>query len=1405
MAIFVSPPTSSFKQKTIKAYNDLPDSAATIVAMLAIAREPIGQAKLIAALAATKLRTLDQAAFSIEVLRTNQYLLLREGFLREDKRLGYSCPVEVADIISREVWQKNFPRYKACAEALRAEYSAFRWQNYFRDTVATERELRMMLFLGEVDSFWQTLRTAETQFYAAFKRDAFLLSVLGDTAQPDFELIAQLPVAFQVQWLDYLVAYTVNECNPIDVLETFILQQIQARAHEYQTGNLDAGRLLRYVGLVQGNKAKITAHFSDKSFSKFQFEAFFHLLEDNDAASILTYDTALKAFRSETNTKKNIFPSYHGIFFICALLKSQDADNIARLPAMFKTLVNGTNADYLAIYAYLQAAYYFLQNQKDKVAQLLQSAPTTMLDWLFYGFASVWCQKTINARELDKLELFYSKAKINGYGWLEMEFATILGQLMKSHHPKKMLHYQDVSIDLQTKLNMCSLVKVIPHFEQWELSLQALSNLAGSGADSNIAPTRQRVAGETRLAWLLDTKNSTISAKEQTLNKNGSWSAGRNIAAKRLKELDVTSMTDQDRKAVQKGLQVVGGYYGGEYQFDHQKMLLHLIGHPYLFLEQSPGVSCELIEKTPELIVEEKNNNYEIRFPYTVTTAGITLIKETPTRYGVMNIEEKHINIINALGGQSLKVPKEAQHQLAAIVGRLSSIITVQSTLIQDNTTLEKIEADSRIIVHLLPVGTGMKVEFYIKPFSPEPPYIKPGSGATNLIAEVSGVRKIAIRNLDTEKTGAAEVEAALKSIKNVEGDNFEWLLPEADDCLDVLLELNQLRTDNKVIVEWPKGEKFKILKRLDFDSLSLRVNRQNDWFSLSGEIKIGEDKVFNMGAILKLLSTQRKAQFIELGDGQFLAMTKQLQKQLKALADLAEPMKDGSLRFHSLAAGAIEDFTDNIKDFTADKAWKEHLKKIKNLGKFQATIPTTFQGELRPYQQEGFQWLSRLAHWGVGACLADDMGLGKTVQALTMLLNRAEMGAAFIVAPVSVCNNWEREAKKFAPTLNPIIFRGTDREEIVKNLKPYDILICSYGLMQQEEELLTKVKFATIILDEAQAIKNHAAKRTKTAMHLQSDFKVITTGTPIENHLGELWSLFNFINPGLLGGISHFQEKFGNPIDKNNDLEKKKHLKKLIQPFILRRRKSEVLDDLPEKTEITLSIPLSDEERAFYEALRRNAVQNIENMTDDGGDGVKKMKILAEIMRLRRACCNPNIVKPELGIKSSKLELFAETVEELLDNGHKALVFSQFVDHLRLISEYLDSKGIKYQYLDGSTPVKKREDAIVAFQSGKGGDLFLISLRAGGMGLNLTAADYVLHMDPWWNPAVEDQASDRAHRIGQTRPVTIYRLITENTIEEKILNLHAHKRDLADSLLEGTDSSMKVSADDLLALLKLV
>ena len=470
--------------------------------------------------------------------------------------------------------------------------------------------------------------------------------------------------------------------------------------------------------------------------------------------------------------------------------------------------------------------------------------------------------------------------------------------------------------------------------------------------------------------------------------------------------------------------------------------------------------------------------------------------------------------------------------------------------------------------------------------------------------------------------------------------------------------------------------------------------------------------------------------------------------------------------------------------------------------------MPSTLQTELRDYQEEGFRWLSRLAKWGVGACLADDMGLGKTVQTIALLLERAKLGPVLVVAPTSVSNNWDSEIRKFSPTLKPYFYREGGRAALLEKVGPFDVVIASYGLLQQDGDQFIEKQWATIVLDEAQAIKNINAKRTKIAHKLQSDFKVITTGTLIENHLGELWSLFRFLNPGLLGTQQQFMQHFITPIERDNDADARLHLKRLIQPFILRRTKTQVLDELPPKTEITVEIPLSEPERAIYEAVRSSALESInKDGQKQGGQqgragGGNHLKVLAAITKLRLASCHPKLVMADSTLTSSKLERFGQIVEELLENNHKALVFSQFVKYLSIIREYLDAKGIHYQYLDGSTPVAKRKERVDAFQDGDG-ELFLISLKAGGSGLNLTAADYVIHMDPWWNPAVENQASDRAHRIGQTRPVTIYRLVSENTIEQKIVKLHQHKRELADSLLEGSDMSGSMNADQMLEMMR--
>jgi len=540
------------------------------------------------------------------------------------------------------------------------------------------------------------------------------------------------------------------------------------------------------------------------------------------------------------------------------------------------------------------------------------------------------------------------------------------------------------------------------------------------------------------------------------------------------------------------------------------------------------------------------------------------------------------------------------------------------------------------------------------------------------------------------------------------------------------------------------------------------------------------------------------------MGERGFLALTSTLRRQLEDLRSLSSPASGASVRVHPLAAIALDDVIAEAEVDT-DAAWREQRQRLEQAHAFTPDLPGTLQADLRPYQREGYEWLARLSQWGAGACLADDMGLGKTVQVLALLLHRAADGPALVVAPTSVVANWIDEARRFAPTLNVLAYGGPPllRHELLAELGALDLVVTSYGLLQSDIDQLAEIAWHSAVLDEAQAIKNPVTKRAKAVRRLGADFRLVTTGTPIQNNLIDLHSLFGFINPGLLGSLDHFRRHFAAPIERSGSTNARGRLRRLIAPFLLRRLKTDVLDDLPERTEITLHVEMAPVEAAFYEALRQRAVDDLEAAPGDGkGEGARRLQVLAHLTRLRLACCNPKLVRATEAPPSSKLETFLEVLGELRENRHKVLVFSQFVSHLKLIEDSVRATGIPYQYLDGSTPAKARAERVAAFQAGEG-DVFLISLKAGGTGLNLTAADYVIHMDPWWNPAVEDQASDRAHRIGQTRPVTIYRLVAKGTIEDQIVALHRHKKDLADRLLQEADAPARLNAEELLELLR--
>ena len=406
------------------------------------------------------------------------------------------------------------------------------------------------------------------------------------------------------------------------------------------------------------------------------------------------------------------------------------------------------------------------------------------------------------------------------------------------------------------------------------------------------------------------------------------------------------------------------------------------------------------------------------------------------------------------------------------------------------------------------------------------------------------------------------------------------------------------------------------------------------------------------------------------------------------------------------------------------------------------------------------------------------------------------------MIAPTSVGDNWVRETERFASSLNAKLYRDSDREELIKSAGPHDIIIVSYQLVQRDAKRIASRQWNTLVLDEAQFIKNSQTKTSQAIRKIDADWRIGLSGTPLENHLGELWSLFRTLSPGLLGSWERFRTRFADPIERHKDDERRLSLARLVRPFILRRTKNKVLSELPPRTEILLQAQLSPVERKRYEDARMAAVAELSGVVENDKPGEQRMRTLAWLTRLRQLACHPRLVDKTWSKSSAKLDLLLNLVDELRDGDHRALIFSQFVKHLSVIRESLDQRGVSYQYLDGSTPAKERQRRVDAFQEGEG-DLFLISLKAGGTGLNLTAADYVIHLDPWWNPAVEDQATDRAHRIGQERPVTVYRLVAQGTIEEQILEMHADKRELVAGVLDGTDRAAKMNTDDLIKLIR--
>ncbi len=1366
---------TDFEEKLIK----ISPNERRILQSLAIFWEPITAQEFHRLLKVLELKTPEGKGYSAQYVSLLRTSLVHKGIFHNIKEF-WGSGFQIADERLKEFLMREAARedwFPKAVETIQSEFKANEFSRWSYD--GTRRKFRILRDYRLSIYQQKTTQTAELfeqiiENEILGEANEIVRSVFSNPFQKEF--LGAFDQKFQAYVVPYLLDAAIEKSEPTGEIWDFI--------NERQLDDFPVIKGYKIEELMlRGAIAEAEKLVGEASnLGQIISAGTIAFLKKDYEKSVVFYEESVKLWR-KTFSKKKGFPANWQMFFYGLALYKTDEAKFHKYAEDYSSFALKTYPE-TTVHRAVSAVSYFLKNN-DRLAGTAYSQIGS--DDLAERFLKIIVAAIIpDFKTPNYAVTFAHTASVLGYRWIEFEIANVRNLKDKSGAA-------DDYEKLHSELGFEPVGNIIPMLEDWERALNTLEIIA----QKSVGKTESKAKlDETRVAWQLDFEDREVQPIEQKYSKKG-WTDGRNIALKRLNERDVKNLTEQDAAVVKESLKKYQGgyYYGGyEYEFVWEKAIENLVGHPFLFAKKNPSVNLQLNHHEPNLIIKEVGEDLELSFDTKIINEGIIIQKETETRYKVVKVSKNHVDIYDSLKAGKLRVPAAGREKLLKAIQPLTTKIAVQSDLEEHFENLPLIEAENRIHALITPAGEGFHLEFFVKPFGTIPPYFKPGKGIESVIGNLDGVRTRAKRDLKNERKLLREIEAACPFLAEFESPNYDWVLSGAEECLTALSELETPRKDGKLVIEWTKGQKLNLLGNVNFENFSMSVKGANNWFEVSGEAKVNENLVLSMQDLTRLLTTEN-TNFIELSDGQFIAITEKLRKHLQTL----NSVMDDKNRLHNLRSGILEDFSAELENFKADKAWKEHLAKLKMAQKFVPELPATFEAEFRPYQTDGYFWLSRMANWGVGACLADDMGLGKTLMALAVLVERAEKGAALVVAPVSVCRNWVKEAMRFAPTLKFQIFGENERKAAVENLGKYDVLVTSYNLLQLEEELFTSRNFATIVLDEAQAIKNRNTKRSKTVMALQGDFRLITTGTPIENHLGELWNLFNFINPGLLGNHEFFNEKFALPIEKTKDETARKTLQKLIKPFTLRRRKNQVLDDLPAKTEIVLTVEMSPEERAFYEAIRREALERIES--EDGEAKDKRFRILAELTRLRLACCHPRLVNENVPISSSKLELFGETLEELLENKHKALVFSQFVKHLKIVENYLQEKGIKYHYLDGGTPAHIRQERIDAFQRGEG-EIFLISLKAGGTGLNLTAADYVIHLDPWWNPAVEDQATDRVHRIGQQRPVTVYRLVTENTVEEKILKLHETKRDLADSLLDGTDTSGKLSADDLLALI---
>ncbi len=1110
------------------------------------------------------------------------------------------------------------------------------------------------------------------------------------------------------------------------------------------------------------------------------FEIWSKLVLKNESISYRQDKTFLKK-----DPKKNIFRDYKSLLYFLHLIKEGNSDNYSKALIYVNYLANFETHPF--IYE-IRACKDFLDYivSEDDLKPIFDSNLIKSNNYwsiLFYLLLSYWAEVSINEKNLDYIENYAEKINTTGNQWFYIQIQSILQKFSNPNYDntKDIFFLKDIYTGL----------------EKWERALKVLKEFT----------IKKQSSSKYRIIWEIKYSDEiqyieSITPFEQILSQSGEWITQREISLKSLyiSPEKYAYLSTTDLQIIQNSKREINDISGSYTYSLNLESLEYLVDKPNIY-DQDTKMNVSIKKKSPQLlIIRNSNHSTNLKlFPLSQSSNSI-ILKETENRLTLYTFSDDLLKIQEVVGKSGVTIPEKGEKDLSAILSDLSEYITIQSEIEStESLTSMEIKSENNLFIEIIPFLQGISIQIHSKPFGKKGESFIPFSGGINVYSNMDEKNILVRRDFKTERDIYNSIISNCSTLSKFDKKSeFHFFSNNSELALELISELNDLKQN--IILEFPQGNKYSVLGKINEDNFRLFLHRYKDYYRLSGVIELDTGNSYDIEIILSRLSNSI-GRFLLVNENDYVSISPTLKNTLIKIKSLSI-VNSSEIFFSPIMIYILKDLFSKFKFLNFDKNWESINQDYYVSQKFIPKLHSNFKAQLRSYQLEGFIWMMKLFKFGAGVCLADDMGLGKTIQALSVVRYFAEEGPTLIITPTSVISNWASEINKNCTGVRIKFIEGSNREKSILLLKERDILICSYGLLQQNEvsSLLSKKKWKTIVLDEAQKIKNIQTKRSLAIMNLKADIRLATTGTPIENHLSELWNLFNFLNPTLLGTKEKYKKEYILPIKKENNINILQNLKSIVSPFILRRLKKDVLPELPSKTEIILEVDLSDSEKKFYESLRNDALSTLSDPLIPLHK--KQIQILAELMKLRRACCNTKLIDKNSTISSSKFNLFTKIVRDLLENKHRALIFSQFVDHLAIAKEYMLAKKIPFQYLDGSSSNKERAKSVELFQSGVG-EVFLISLRAGGTGLNLTSADYVIHLDPWWNPAIEDQASDRVYRYGQTKPVTIYKFITKDTIEERIYSLHAQKRELANFLLNDGREASSLSIEELFQLIE--